>query len=187
MKRLVDRMRCKPENDENKPTSSVWPIGRAASAAIDGLTTLEWLLITAAMAGLAALAVVLVQAYVEDTGERMSNPDPRVTSADLLGLRGRDQSQGRVRGRDFDLWADWESHFTQKCSLIAVLFSDAEVEVVDNHFIRATGGFDPGDRRHGNFDPAAAALADEQSRQSPERPRVQCTGGLSALSAQATW
>ena len=46
-----------------------------------GLTTLEWLLITAAVAGLAALAVVLVQAYVERTGERISNPDPRVTSA----------------------------------------------------------------------------------------------------------
>ena len=34
-----------------------------------GLTTLEWLLIVAAVAGLAALAVVLVQNVVSDTSQ----------------------------------------------------------------------------------------------------------------------
>ena len=34
-----------------------------------GLTTLEWLLIVAAIAGLAALAVVLVQTVVNETAE----------------------------------------------------------------------------------------------------------------------
>ena len=35
----------------------------------EGLTTLEWLLIVAAIAGLAALAVVLVQTVVNETAE----------------------------------------------------------------------------------------------------------------------
>ena len=133
----------------------------------DGLTTLEWLLITAAVAGLAALAVVLVQAYVEDTGERMSNPDPRVTSAIHSAFVVETKAKA-ASADDFDLWADWESHFTQRCSLIAVLFSDAEVEVVDNHFIRATGGT--------AFDPAAAALADEKSPKA-RKAQVQCVVG----------
>ena len=138
------------------------------------MTTLEWLLITAAVAGLAALAVVLVQAYVEDTGERMSNPDPRVTSAIHSAFVVETKAKA-ASADDFDLWADWESHFTQRCSLIAVLFSDAEVEVVDNHFIRATGGFI---RATGGtaFDPAAAALADEKSPKA-RKAQVQCVVG----------
>ena len=139
-----------------------------------GLTTLEWLLITAAVAGLAALAVVLVQAYVEDTGDRMSNPDPRVTSAIYSASEVETDAKAAPAGH-FDLWADWESHFTQRCSLIAVLYSDAEVEVVDNHFIRATGGFI---RATGGtaFDPAAAALADEQPPKA-RKAQVQCEVG----------
>ena len=39
-----------------------------------GLTTLEWLLIVAAVAGLAALAVVLVQHSVDETG--IESPTP---------------------------------------------------------------------------------------------------------------
>ena len=133
----------------------------------DGLTTLEWLLITAAMAGLAALAVVLVQAYVEDTGERMSNPDPRVTSAVHSAFAV--EAKGRVRGQNFDLWADWERHFSRKCSLIAVLYANAEVEVVHNNFEAPTDGGTA-------FDPAAAALADEQSPKAG-KAQVQCVVG----------
>ena len=69
---------------------------------------------------------------------------------------------------DFGLWADWESHFHQKCAVIAVLFSDAEVEVVHNSFIRATGGT--------AFDAAAsgyAAAADEQPANAT-KAQVQC-------------
>ena len=51
----------------------------------DGLATLEWLLIVAAVAGLAALAVVIVQAYVDDTGKRISEPGP---------ARGRGHARG---------------------------------------------------------------------------------------------
>ena len=39
-----------------------------------GLTTLEWLLIVAAVAGLAALAVVLVRTWSGDTSDQIAEP-----------------------------------------------------------------------------------------------------------------
>ena len=48
-----------------------------------GLTTLEWLLIVAAVAGLAALAVVLVQNVVDDTAEQISGNNARLTAAQV--------------------------------------------------------------------------------------------------------
>ena len=48
-----------------------------------GLTTLEWLLIVAAVAGLAALAVVLVQNVVDDTAEQISGSSARLTAANV--------------------------------------------------------------------------------------------------------
>ena len=134
------------------------------------MTTLEWLLITAAVAGLAALAVVLVQAYVEGTGDRIANPDPRVTSA-IHSAFAIETDAKAASTQDFDLWADWESRFTQRCSLITVLYSDAEVVVVDNHFVRAAGGT--------TFDAAAAgyaAAADEQPANAT-KAQVQCQLG----------
>ena len=135
-----------------------------------GLTTLEWLLITAAVAGLAALAVVLVQAYVEDTGERIANPDPRVTSAIYSTFEVETRAKA-ASADDFALWAEWERHFSQKCSLIAVLYADVEVEIVHNYFDRATGGT--------TFDIVAAgyaALADEQ-QPTIGKAQVQCQVG----------
>ena len=49
----------------------------------DGLTTLEWLLIVAAVAGLAALAVVLVQNVVDDTAEQIAGNNARITAAQV--------------------------------------------------------------------------------------------------------
>ena len=132
-----------------------------------GLTTLEWLLIVAAVAGMAALAVVLVTASVEDTAERVSSPNPRVTAA--LNAAFTVETNAKAASADrFGLWADWESHFHQKCAVLAVLYSDAEVEVAQNNFIRATGG--------NAFDAAAAgyaAAADEQPANAT-KAQVQC-------------
>ena len=48
-----------------------------------GLTTLEWLLIVAAVAGLAALAVVLVQNVVGETSEQIAGSSARKTAAQI--------------------------------------------------------------------------------------------------------
>lgn len=48
-----------------------------------GLTTLEWLLIVAAVAGLAALAVVVVQNVVSETAEQIAGSSARLQAADL--------------------------------------------------------------------------------------------------------
>ena len=115
-----------------------------------GLTTLEWLLIVAAVAGLAALAVVLVQSQVEDTAEQISGSEARAASAVHSAFSVESDAKGASAG-DFATWADWESRFTQRCSQIAVLYADAEVQMVHNEFNGVTGG--------GTFDAAAAVIA----------------------------
>ena len=52
-----------------------------------GLTTLEWLLIVAAVAGLAALAVVLVQNVVSDTSEQIAGSSARKTAAEIAAQK----------------------------------------------------------------------------------------------------
>ena len=73
------------------------PLRRAAKRAVarlrrgradeSGLTTLEWLLIVAAVAGLAALAVVLVQNVVDDTAEQIGGNSARGTAARVAAER----------------------------------------------------------------------------------------------------
>ena len=132
-----------------------------------GLATLEWLLIVAAVAGLAALAVVLVQSQVEDTAEGISNPDARVTSAIHSAFSVESDAKG-ASAADFATWADWESRFRQRCSQIAVLYAAAKVQVVDNEFNGVTGG--------GSFDAAAAVIAAAADDRPPgtNKAQVQC-------------
>ena len=53
----------------------------------DGLTTLEWLLIVAAVAGLAALAVVLVSNVVDQTAEQIGGSSARKTAAQIAAVQ----------------------------------------------------------------------------------------------------
>ena len=122
-------------------------------------------MITSAVAGLAALAVVIVTAQVEDTAEQISNSEARLTAAIHTAWIIEGDAKAASAG-DFELWTDWERHFTQECRLIAVLYSDADIEVVHNNFDRATGGGPA-------FDPAAAAVADDQSP-GTGKAQVQC-------------
>lgn len=97
-----------------------------------GLTTLEWLLIVAAVAGLAALAVVLVQGVVDDTAEEISGSSARKTSALVAGDNvASDASAASQPDRvtDFDSWL---TYYEQKCRRIAVTYSDADVTVTPN-------------------------------------------------------
>ena len=144
------------------------PAAPAARRGDQGLTTLEWLLITAAVAALAALAVVLVSGYVEDTGARMSSPNPRITAAQTLAFTVEQDATAAGDG-DFDTWSEWESYFARRCAQIEILYADAEARIVDNHFERALGGID--------FDATAAghAAAGDASAPTNNKAQVQCS------------
>ena len=96
-----------------------------------GLTTLEWLLIVAAVAGLAALAVVLVQGRVDETGQRISNPDPRVVAAmvaaeEIMGDAARDADEQPAAAQTYGPWSDY---YTSKCEQLGLLYADAEIKM----------------------------------------------------------
>lgn len=77
-----------------------------------GLTTLEWLLIVAAVAGLAALAVVLVQNVVDDTAEQITGSSARITAALVAAdaITGDDETDADKRSA---------------CSRLNITYSDA--------------------------------------------------------------
>ncbi len=58
-----------------------------------GLTTLEWLLIVAAVAGLAALAVVLVTNVVRDTSDQIAGRSARLTAAEVSAQSIEDDAE----------------------------------------------------------------------------------------------
>jgi hypothetical protein len=61
-----------------------------------GLTTLEWLLIVATVAGMAALAVVLVQGAVGDTAEDVASHSARQQAAVLATLELTERWQAEI-------------------------------------------------------------------------------------------
>lgn len=132
-----------------------------------GLTTVEWLLIVAAVAGVAALAVVVVTRAVDDTAGAISASDAR-TAAALQSAFAVEGDARAAAADDFGTWDEWERHFGEQCGLIAVLYADVGVEVVHNSFRRAVGGtaFDADAAGH-------AAAADEQPPNA-SKAQVQC-------------
>lgn len=115
-----------------------------------GLATLEWLLIVGAVAGLAALGVVLVYRSVEETGDRFAAPIPRLTAAQVQAAEVVNEAKSAAAD-DFDTWDDWERYFSGKCARIEITISDERISVTGNEFTRALGG--PG------FDSDAARAA----------------------------
>ena len=109
-----------------------------------GLTTLEWLLIVAAVAGLAALAVVLVQNVVSDTSEQIAGSSARKTAAEVAAISVEEESKTldaadvAPDGR-FDTWAKWDNYFTAKCNRIGITYSDADV-TMETDFAGPTAG-----------------------------------------------
>ena len=90
-----------------------------------GLTTLEWLLIVAAVAGLAALAVVLVQRVVGDTGEQISGSSARETAAKVAAARVTDEARADLAlGTDQD---EVDAQYGRECRRLRVLYSDAGI------------------------------------------------------------
>ena len=116
-----------------------------------GLATLEWLLIVAAVAGLAALAVVLVSRSVEETGDRFAAPIPRLTVAQVQAAELVSEAKSAAAD-DFDTWDDWERHFSGKCARIEITNGDERITVTASDFNGPTG--------QTTFDPAIALTAD---------------------------
>ena len=107
--------------------------------------TLEWLLIVAALAGLAALAVVLVQHVVDDTAEQVGASSARRTAAAVAALEVERQARAATTANPRTAtWAHWESYFSARCARLAILYRDAAVEV-DAAFAwpTAAAGADP--------------------------------------------
>ena len=101
-----------------------------------GLTTLEWLLIVAAVAGLAALAVVLVQNVVSDTSEQIAGSSARKTAAqvaastlleDAKAATVTDFKSGTIT--DAEAYVAWDNYYTEKCDRIKIIYNDAGVEI----------------------------------------------------------
>lgn len=78
-----------------------------------GLTTLEWLLIVAAVAGLAALAVVLVQNVVDETAEQIAGGSARITAAQVAAKAITDDADGKDDGK------------RSACNRLNITYSDA--------------------------------------------------------------
>ena len=94
-----------------------------------GLTTLEWLLIVAAVAGLAALAVVLVTSVVDNTAEKISDSSARRTAAVLAAteiMRDADQDAAQ-QPSGAKTYATWSLHYTRKCNRLEITYGDAGI------------------------------------------------------------
>ena len=91
-----------------------------------GLTTLEWLLIVAAVAGLAALAVVLVQRVVSDTSEQIAGNSARQTAAKVAGTQVTDKARaaGLETGANH---TEINQDGKRECDRLKILYSDAGI------------------------------------------------------------
>ena len=103
-----------------------------------GLTTLEWLLIVAAVAAMAALAVLLVQRAVVDTAESIPT-EARLAAAQLLATKVERDAKAATAG-DFDTWGEWERHFKGRCDRIGILYTDPDIRLAASEFHGAQGG-----------------------------------------------
>ena len=91
---------------------------------------MEWLLIVAAVAGLAALAVVLVQNVVDDTAEQIGGSSARKTAAEVAAAAVEQEAKNAdPADARFNTWGKWENYFANKCDRIEITFSDANIEV----------------------------------------------------------
>ena len=110
-----------------------------------GLTTLEWLLIVAAVAGLAALAVVLVQNVVDDTAEQLGGASARETAANVAAdTVVREAKTAQPSDARFNTWQKWELYFEARCERLEILYSDTNLSVTP--LFNKPNGAEPGDK-----------------------------------------
>lgn len=105
-----------------------------------GLTTLEWLLIVAAVAGIAALAVVLVQNVVSDTSEQIAGSSAREVAARLAGEQVVTDSRRPIDDQPLNArtWGSWRAFYESRCKRLEITYGDAGITVAAN-FVVADG------------------------------------------------
>ena len=133
-----------------------------------GLTTLEWLLIVAAVAGLAALAVVLVQNVVDDTAEQLGGASARATAANVAADTViREARTADVNDARFNTWQRWELYFTARCERLEILYSDTNLDV--EAVFKRPSNKNPGD-------PTATTALTKADEKVPgtDKPQVRC-------------
>ena len=106
------------------PRPRWWPVRRGEA----GLTTLEWLLIVAAVAGLAALAVVLVQNVVGDTAEQLASNDARQTAADLAATVLQERWRAETPPDKLDAARINRLH-SARCRQLGIIYFDISLKV----------------------------------------------------------
>lgn len=116
-----------------------------------GLTTLEWLLIVAAVAGLAALAVVLVQNVVDETAEQITGSNARITAAQVAAAKITNDARTALPAYGASGWTtgsadiallvraqtDADAEFRSICNRLAITYSDAGVKSEWNRIVPA--------------------------------------------------
>ena len=142
-----------------------------ARADESGITTLEWLLIVAAVAGLAALAVVLVQNVVSETSEQIAGSSARRTAAEIAASTVQQEARNPddLSNDRWDTWAKWDRYFTAKCDRLRITYGDAGV-TSDPKFTKPSNEVldDPLDQ------PKLSAAEDGQGA-NQSRARADCT------------
>ena len=93
-----------------------------------GLTTLEWLLIVAAVAGMAALAVVLVTRVVGDTSDQIAGQSARRTAAELAAIQVTDSAVAAhaVAGLSAAEVVEVDAEFKSKCERLNLIYGDVD-------------------------------------------------------------
>ena len=95
----------------------------------DGLTTLEWLLIVAAVAGLAALAVVLVTNVVDQTAEQIGGSSARKTVAQVAAAQVTQNAYDDAPD-DADAWTSTSADYKKKCDRLKITYGDVSPSLV---------------------------------------------------------
>ena len=139
---------------------------------------LEWLLVVAALAGLAAVGVVGVQRAVDETAEGNPAFSARAIAAAVAASEvEHDARSASAANPRTATWTDWENHFTARCARLEILYRDADVDL-DAAFAWPTsvGGADP-------ISEAVLAAATEGDP-AASVPQARCNiGGLDSAAA----
>ena len=116
---------------KSRPGDLCGPRTTAASGALcsaSGLATLEWLLVVAAVAGLAAVAVVAIQDTIGGTAQRIESHSARLQAADLAANQIEDRWRAQKPNDDAHA-KRINDRYRPRCRQLAVIYADVLVGV----------------------------------------------------------